>query len=63
MQDFVSFGLLCFTSFLTLINHLGTMFIIMIMISEQDFRHRNASECNINLQMVVYLLDILPLKV
>ena len=43
MQDAVSFGLLCFTSFFTLINPLGTMPIFMTMTSELDAQHRNAT--------------------
>jgi multiple antibiotic resistance protein len=43
MQDSISFGLLCFTSFFTLINPLGTMPIFMTMTSELDVRHRNAT--------------------
>ena len=43
MQDTVSFGLLCFTSFFTLINPLGTMPIFMTMTSELDAQHRNAT--------------------
>ncbi len=43
MQDTVSFGLLCFTSFFTLINPLGTMPIFMTMTSELDAPHRNAT--------------------
>src|SRR5665648_203465 len=43
MQDYISFGLLCFTSFFTLINPLGTMPIFMTMTSELDVKHRNAT--------------------
>lgn len=43
MQDNLSFGLLCFTSFFTLINPLGTMPIFMTMTSELDVKHRNAT--------------------
>jgi multiple antibiotic resistance protein len=43
MQDTISFGLLCFTSFFTLINPLGTMPIFMTMTSELDAQHRNAT--------------------
>lgn len=43
MQDSVSFGLLCFTSFFTLINPLGTMPIFMTMTSELDVKQRNAT--------------------
>ena len=43
MQDYLSFGLLCFTSFFTLINPLGTMPIFMTMTSELDVKHRNAT--------------------
>jgi len=43
MQDYFSFGLLCFTSFFTLINPLGTMPIFMTMTSELDVKHRNAT--------------------
>jgi multiple antibiotic resistance protein len=43
MQDFISFGLLCFTSFFTLINPLGTMPVFMTMTSELDVKHRNAT--------------------
>lgn len=43
MQDYISFGLLCFTSFFTLINPLGTMPIFMTMTSELDVSHRNAT--------------------
>lgn len=43
MQDYISFGLLCFTSFFTLINPLGSMPIFMTMTSELDVRHRNAT--------------------
>lgn len=43
MQDSISFGLLCFTSFFTLINPLGTMPIFMTMTSELDVSQRNAT--------------------
>jgi len=43
MQDSISFGLLCFTSFFTLINPLGSMPIFMTMTSELDEKHRNAT--------------------
>ena len=43
MQDSISFGLLCFTSFFTLINPLGTMPIFMTMTSELDIKQRNAT--------------------
>lgn len=43
MQDSISFGLLCFTSFFTLINPLGTMPVFMTMTSELDVKHRNAT--------------------
>ena len=43
MQNYLSFGLLCFTSFFTLINPLGTMPIFMTMTSELDVKHRNAT--------------------
>ncbi len=43
MQDALSFGLLCFTSFFTLINPLGTMPIFMTMTSELDVSQRNAT--------------------
>lgn len=43
MQDTIAFGLLCFTSFFTLINPLGTMPIFMTMTSELDAQHRNAT--------------------
>lgn len=43
MQDTIAFGLLCFTSFFTLINPLGTMPIFMTMTSELDVQHRNAT--------------------
>ncbi len=43
MQDLISFGLLCFTSFFTLINPLGTMPIFMTMTSELDPSHRKAT--------------------
>lgn len=41
MQDSLSFGLLCFTSFFTLINPLGTMPIFMTMTADLDVQHRN----------------------
>lgn len=43
MQDLFSFGLLCFTSFFTLINPLGTMPVFMTMTSELDVSSRNAT--------------------
>lgn len=43
MQDSISFGLLCFTSFFTLINPLGTMPIFMTMTSELNVSQRNAT--------------------
>ncbi len=43
MQEYISFGLLCFTSFFTLINPLGTMPIFMTMTSELDVKQRNAT--------------------
>lgn len=43
MQDSLTFGLLCFTSFFTLINPLGTMPIFMTMTSELDNQHRKAT--------------------
>jgi multiple antibiotic resistance protein len=43
MQDSISFGFLCFTSFFTLINPLGTMPIFMTMTSELDVKHRNST--------------------
>jgi len=43
MQDSISFGLLCFTSFFTLINPLGTMPIFMTMTAELDVKNRNAT--------------------
>jgi len=43
MQDSISFGLLCFTSFFTLINPLGTMPIFMTMTADLDTPHRNAT--------------------
>jgi multiple antibiotic resistance protein len=43
MQDPISFGLLCFTSFFTLINPLGTMPIFMTMTADLDVQHRNAT--------------------
>lgn len=43
MQDSLTFGLLCFTSFFTLINPLGTMPIFMTMTSELDSKHRKAT--------------------
>jgi multiple antibiotic resistance protein len=43
MQDYISFGLLCFTSFFTLINPLGTMPIFMTMTADLDVKHRNAT--------------------
>lgn len=43
MQDYFSFGLLCFTSFFTLINPLGSMPIFMTMTSELDVKQRNAT--------------------
>lgn len=49
MTDIINFGLLCFTSFFTLINPLGTMPIFMTMtaeLSEKD-RHRTARKASI----------------
>lgn len=43
MQDTLSFGLLCFTSFFTLINPLGTMPIFMTMTAELDANQRKAT--------------------
>lgn len=43
MQDILSFGLLCFTSFFTLINPLGTMPIFMTMTADLDVSQRNAT--------------------
>ncbi len=40
MNDLVSFGLLTFTSFFTLINPLGTMSIFMTMTADLDIKHR-----------------------
>ena len=40
MNELFTFGLLCFTSFFTLINPLGTMPIFMTMTSELDVRNR-----------------------
>ncbi|MCC6186399.1 MAG: antibiotic resistance protein MarC, partial [Chitinophagaceae bacterium] len=40
MNDLLAFGLLCFTSFFTLINPLGTMPIFMTMTAELDAKHR-----------------------
>jgi len=41
MSDLISFGLLSFTSFFTLINPLGTMPIFMTMTADLDKHHRN----------------------
>jgi multiple antibiotic resistance protein len=43
MHDPFTFGLLCFTSFFTLINPIGSMPIFMTMTSELDVKHRNAT--------------------
>lgn len=43
MQDVLSFGLLCFTSFFTLINPLGTMPIFMTMTADLEVSQRNAT--------------------
>jgi multiple antibiotic resistance protein len=43
MQDSISFGLLCFTSFFTLINPLGTMPIFMTMTADLDDCHRKTT--------------------
>lgn len=40
MQELITFGILSFTSFFTLINPLGTMPIFMTMTSELDEKHR-----------------------
>lgn len=41
MSDLITFGLLTFTSFFTLINPLGTMPIFMTMTADLDKQHRN----------------------
>lgn len=41
MNELIAFGLLCFTSFFTLINPLGTMPVFMTMTSSLDVPHRN----------------------
>jgi multiple antibiotic resistance protein len=41
MNELIAFGLLCITSFFTLINPLGTMPIFMTMTSELDADSRN----------------------
>ncbi len=41
MTEWMSYGLLCITSFFTLINPLGTMPIFMTMTSQLDTAHRN----------------------
>jgi multiple antibiotic resistance protein len=41
MSDLITFGLLSFTSFFTLINPLGTMPIFMTMTADLDKQHRN----------------------
>lgn len=41
MNELMAFGLLCFTSFFTLINPLGTMPIFMTMTANLDVYHRN----------------------
>jgi multiple antibiotic resistance protein len=41
MNDIISYGLLCFTSFFTLINPLGTMPIFMTMTAELNIKDRN----------------------
>jgi len=41
MNDLITFGLLSFTSFFTLINPLGTMPIFMTMTADLDKQHRN----------------------
>lgn len=43
MQDILSFGLLCFTSFFTLINPLGTMPVFMTMTADLEVSQRNAT--------------------
>ena len=43
MTDTITFGLLCFTSFFTLINPLGVMPIFMTMTADLDVKHRNAT--------------------
>ncbi|MBL7971248.1 MAG: NAAT family transporter [Prolixibacteraceae bacterium] len=43
MQDSISFGLLCFTSFFTLINPLGTMPIFMTMTADLNDSQRKAT--------------------
>lgn len=40
-NELFAFGLLCFTSFFTLINPLGTMPIFMTMTADLDIPHRN----------------------
>lgn len=41
MNELFTYGLLCFTSFFTLINPIGTMPIFMTMTSQLDAEHRN----------------------
>ena len=41
MNELMTFGLLCFTSFFTLVNPLGTMPIFMTMTSKLDIENRN----------------------
>ena len=41
MNELFTYGLLCFTSFFTLINPIGTMPIFMTMTSQLDSEHRN----------------------
>jgi len=41
MNDIITYGLLCFTSFFTLINPLGTMPIFMTMTAELNIKDRN----------------------
>ncbi|HNT20829.1 MAG TPA: MarC family protein [Saprospiraceae bacterium] len=43
LQETFNFGLLCFTSFFTLVNPLGTMPVFMTMTADLDAAHRNAT--------------------
>ena len=62
MDDKITFGLLCFTSFFTLINPLGTMPVFMTMTADLSNKHRTHIAKKFQKLKVVLMIIQLHLK-